>query len=136
MVGLLAVEFFLTKENELLINEIAPRPHNSGHHTIECNVTSQFAQHLRAILNLPLGDTKIIQAGAMINLLGEKGFEGSSVYHGLIESIEISGVYPHIYGKEITKPFRKMGHVTITGEDITDVKSKAKKIKNIIRVIA
>lgn len=136
MVGLLAVEFFLTKENDLLINEIAPRPHNSGHHTIECNITSQFAQHLRAIVNLPLGDTKIIQAGAMINLLGDKGFKGSAIYHGLNQSLAISGVHPHIYGKETTKPFRKMGHVTITGNDIEDVKTKAKEVKNLIRVIA
>jgi 5-(carboxyamino)imidazole ribonucleotide synthase len=136
MVGLLAVEFFLTKDNELLINEIAPRPHNSGHHTIECNVTSQFAQHLRAILNLPLGDTKIIQAGAMINLLGEKDFVGATIYDGLSACLAISGVHPHIYGKETTKPFRKMGHVTITGEDINQIKVKAKEVKNLIRVIA
>jgi 5-(carboxyamino)imidazole ribonucleotide synthase len=136
MVGLLAVEFFLTESGDLLINEIAPRPHNSGHHTIECNSTSQFAQHLRAILNLPLGDTKILQTGAMINLLGEKGYEGVAVYQGLEECLKISGVYPHIYGKETTKPFRKMGHVTITGNDLSSVKQKAKEVQKLIRVIA
>ena len=136
MVGLLAVEFFLTESGDLLINEIAPRPHNSGHHTIECNSTSQFAQHLRAILNLPLGDTKILQTGAMINLLGEKGFEGVAVYQGLEECLKISGVYPHIYGKETTKPFRKMGHVTITGKDLSSVKQKAREVQKLIRVIS
>lgn len=136
MVGLLAVELFLDKEGNLLVNEIAPRPHNSGHHTIECNVTSQFAQHLRAILNLPLGSTEILQAGAMINLLGEKGFEGKVVYDGLNQALEIEGVYPHIYGKETTKPFRKMGHVTITSSDIEKVRAKAKKVQGLIKVIS
>jgi 5-(carboxyamino)imidazole ribonucleotide synthase len=134
MFGLLAVEFFLTESDELLINEIAPRPHNSGHHTIECNVTSQFSQHLRAILNLPLGDTSLLSAGAMINLLGEKGYEGKVVYHGLENVLAISGVYPHIYGKEITKPFRKMGHVTITGSNLQVVKQKAVEVKKQILV--
>jgi 5-(carboxyamino)imidazole ribonucleotide synthase len=136
MVGILAVEFFLTKENQLLINEIAPRPHNSGHHTIECNVTSQFAQHLRAILNLTLGDTKILQPGAMINLLGEKGFEGRAIYQGIENCIKMPGIYPHIYGKEITKPYRKMGHITITGDNIVQVKEKAKEVKKHIHVIS
>jgi 5-(carboxyamino)imidazole ribonucleotide synthase len=136
MVGLLAVELFLDSNGNLLVNEIAPRPHNSGHHTIECNVTSQFAQHLRAILNLPLGSTEILQAGAMINLLGEKGFEGKVVYDGLNQALEIEGVYPHIYGKETTKPFRKMGHVTITGSDIEKVRAKAKKVQGLIKVIS
>jgi 5-(carboxyamino)imidazole ribonucleotide synthase len=136
MVGLLAVEFFLDENGNLLVNEIAPRPHNSGHHTIECNVTSQFAQHLRAILNLPLGSTEILQAGAMINLLGEKGFEGKAVYDGLEQVLEIEGVYPHIYGKEITKPFRKMGHVTITDTDLEKVKLKAKKVQGLIKVVS
>lgn len=136
MVGLLAVEFFLTTDGDLLVNEIAPRPHNSGHHTIECNVTSQFAQHIRAILNLPLGATDLIQAGAMINLLGEKEFEGNAVYQGLDEVLAIPGVYPHIYGKEITKPFRKMGHVTITGKDIDSVKKTTELVQKIIKVIS
>jgi 5-(carboxyamino)imidazole ribonucleotide synthase len=135
MVGILAVELFLTESGDLLINEIAPRPHNSGHHTIECNATSQFAQHLRAILNLPLGDSKLIQVGAMINLLGEKGFDGPAVYKGLEECLMFNGIYPHIYGKEITKPFRKMGHITITGKDLVTVKETAKQIKQLIRVI-
>jgi 5-(carboxyamino)imidazole ribonucleotide synthase len=136
MIGILAVEMFLTKEGDLLVNEIAPRPHNSGHHTIECNVTSQFEQHLRAILNLPLGSTRIIQAGAMINLLGEKGFEGPVFYDGLDKILAIPGVHPHIYGKTTTKPFRKMGHVTIAGDTVEDVLEKAKSVQQIIRVIS
>jgi len=135
MVGILAVELFLTAEGELLVNEIAPRPHNSGHHTIECNVTSQFEQHLRAVLNLPLGSTEIIQAGAMINLLGEKGFEGPVYYEGLEKFMSIPGVHPHIYGKATTKPYRKMGHVTIAGKSLDEVKQLAQKVKSGIKVI-
>jgi 5-(carboxyamino)imidazole ribonucleotide synthase len=136
MVGLLAVELFLTKSNELLVNEIAPRPHNSGHHTIECCTTSQFSQHLRAILNLPLGDTSLIQAGAMINLVGEIEFNGPVIYDGLENLLSIPGVFPHLYGKEISKPFRKMGHITITGKNIDELKAKRDKIKGLIRVIS
>ena len=136
MVGLLAVELFLTENDELLVNEIAPRPHNSGHHTIECCLTSQFAQHLRSILNLPLGSTELTRAGAMINLLGEKGFEGKAIYDGLETALAMEGVYPHIYGKETTKPFRKMGHITITGKDVDEVKEKAKRVQSIVKVKA
>jgi 5-(carboxyamino)imidazole ribonucleotide synthase len=136
MVGLLAVEFFLTEEDTLLINEIAPRPHNSGHHTIECCIVSQFEQHLRAILNLPLGDATQIRAGAMLNLVGEKGFNGPVRYDGLDEIIKITGVYPHLYGKQITKPFRKMGHITITGNSMEEVREKLNRITNQIRVIS
>jgi 5-(carboxyamino)imidazole ribonucleotide synthase len=136
MVGILAVELFLTKDDSLLVNEIAPRPHNSGHHTIECNVTSQFEQHMRSVLNLPLGSTDILQAGAMINLLGEKGYEGDVIYEGLEKFIGKPGVHPHIYGKAQTKSFRKMGHVTIAGKDLNQVKSLALEVKNGIRVLA
>jgi 5-(carboxyamino)imidazole ribonucleotide synthase len=136
MVGILAVELFLTKDGSLLVNEIAPRPHNSGHHTIECNVTSQFEQHMRSVLNLPLGSTEILQAGAMINLLGEKGFEGDVYYEGLEKFIGKPGVHPHIYGKAQTKSFRKMGHVTIAGKDLEKVKTLAIEVKNGIRVLA
>ncbi len=136
IVGLLAVELFLTKDNKLLVNEIAPRPHNSGHHTIEANVTSQFEQHLRAILNLPLGDTSIVKSGVMINLLGDFGHEGTAVYLGLEDVLKFSGVYVHLYGKEKTKPFRKMGHVTIVDDDLIKAKQKAKIVKNTLKVIA
>jgi 5-(carboxyamino)imidazole ribonucleotide synthase len=135
MIGILAVEFFLTNDGDLLVNEIAPRPHNSGHHTIECNITSQFEQHYRAILNLPLGSTAIIQPGAMINLLGEPGFSGPAKYEGMIESLRIPGVHPHLYGKSTTKPFRKMGHVTVTGNDINEVFEKTKMIQKLIKVV-
>jgi 5-(carboxyamino)imidazole ribonucleotide synthase len=134
MVGILAVELFLTTDGQLLVNEIAPRPHNSGHHTIECNMTSQFEQHLRSILGLPLGSTEIIRAGAMINLLGAEGFEGPAVYEGLEKAIALPGVHPHLYGKSTTKPFRKMGHVTITGVKIDDVKVTARAVSQIIVV--
>jgi 5-(carboxyamino)imidazole ribonucleotide synthase len=136
MVGILAVEMFLTADEILLVNEIAPRPHNSGHHTIECNITSQFEQHLRTVLNLPLGETTILQAGAMINLLGEIGFEGPVFYKGLEECLSLSGVHPHIYGKQFTKPFRKMGHITIAGTDLETVKKTALAVKNKIKVIS
>jgi 5-(carboxyamino)imidazole ribonucleotide synthase len=136
MVGLLAVEFFLIDEGELLVNEIAPRPHNSGHHTIECCHTSQFEQHLRAILNLPLGDTSLIVPGAMLNVVGEKGFEGPAVYVGLEEVLKVPGVYVHLYGKTYTKPFRKMGHVTLLGKDLVDIKSKVDVVKRHLRCIS
>ncbi|MEJ6589880.1 MAG: 5-(carboxyamino)imidazole ribonucleotide synthase [Crocinitomicaceae bacterium] len=136
MIGLLAVEFFLCKDGGLLVNEAAPRPHNSGHHTIECCGTSQYAQHLRSILNLPLGETKLIQPGAMINLLGEKGFTGPVIYDGLDRILELPGVHPHLYGKSETKPFRKMGHITITGEDLIQVKAIADLVKVEIKIKA
>lgn len=130
MVGILAVEFFLTKEGDLLVNEIAPRPHNSGHHTIECNITSQFEQHLRSILNLPLGSTDLVQPGAMINILGEQNAFGTAFYEGFENLLEESGVHIHIYGKETVKEFRKMGHFTITGSHLSEVKQKALRLKD------
>jgi 5-(carboxyamino)imidazole ribonucleotide synthase len=136
MIGILAVEFFLTNDGNLLVNEIAPRPHNSGHHTIECNVTSQFEQHCRAILNLPLGSTAIIQPGAMINLLGESGFSGPAKYEGMLEILRIPGVHPHLYGKSTTKPFRKMGHITLTGKDLKEVFEKTNTVQKLVRVIS
>ncbi len=135
MVGLLAVELFLSKEGELMVNEVAPRPHNSGHHTIEACVSSQFDQLLRSILNWPLGDTKLQTPAAMINLLGEKGHTGKVVYKGMDEAISTSGVYPHVYGKALTKPFRKMGHVTVIGDTREDALAKAEKVKETIKVI-
>lgn len=136
MVGLLAVELFLTADGALLVNEIAPRPHNSGHHTIEIARCSQFEQHLRAILNLPLGDTQLHSAGAMLNLVGEKGYEGPVYYEGLEEILKLSGVHPHLYGKAHTKPFRKMGHVTISAGHLEEVRAKAKIVKETIKVLS
>ena len=134
--GLLAVELFLTPEGEVLINEVAPRPHNSGHHTIESTSSSQYEQHLRGILNLPLGDIKTHSAAVMINLLGEDGHTGEAQYPGFEDCIAISNVYPHLYGKETTKPFRKMGHITITDDNREVAKEKAAKVKEIIKVTA
>ena len=136
MVGLLAVEMFLSKSGELMINEIAPRAHNSGHHSIEGNYTSQFGQHLRAILNLPLGDTDIRHAAVMVNLLGEEGHTGEAIYQGMEEALKLEGVYPHLYGKSQVKPFRKMGHLTIIDEDVEKAKAKARKVKEMVKVVA
>lgn len=136
MVGLLAVEMFITKTGEVLVNEIAPRPHNSGHQTIEANVTSQYEQHLRAITGLPLGDTDLLSPSAMVNLLGEPEFSGPARYEGLEEVMNVKGVHVHLYGKKQTKPFRKMGHVTIVDQHIENVKQKANFVKQTLKVIA
>jgi 5-(carboxyamino)imidazole ribonucleotide synthase len=136
MIGILAVEFFLLPNGELLVNEIAPRPHNSGHHTIECNYTSQFEQHMRAILNLPLGSTDIILPGVMINLLGESGFEGEAIYEGMEALMGEKGVYIHLYGKKKTKSFRKMGHLTVALPDLEQAKKLARDAKCGLRILA
>jgi len=134
-VGLLAVEMFQTEEDEILINEVAPRPHNSGHYSIEASYTSQFENHLRAILDLPLGNTDSKLAGIMVNLVGEEGYVGNVVYENMREILSWNGVTPHIYGKKQTRPFRKMGHVTIVNQDSTEARRIAEKVKNTIRVI-
>lgn len=136
MVGLLAVEMFVTKEGKVLVNEVAPRPHNSGHQTIEANITSQYEQHLRAILNLPLGNTATVLPSAMVNLLGEEGFSGDAQYQGLEEVLRLAGTHIHLYGKKITKPFRKMGHVTIVDADLESLRKKANFVKQTLKVIA
>ncbi|HSZ72408.1 MAG TPA: ATP-grasp domain-containing protein, partial [Cytophagaceae bacterium] len=136
MVGLLAVELFLTKEGDVLINEVAPRPHNSGHQTIEANDTSQYEQHLRAILGLPLGSTRTLSPSAMVNLLGEDGFSGEVIYDGLEKVLTLEGVHVHFYGKKTTKPFRKMGHVTILDENLETLKEKAKAVKSWLKIKA
>lgn len=134
--GLLAVEMFLCADGQLWVNEVAPRPHNSGHHTIDSAVTSQYQQHLRAICDLPLGDTAQIQPALMLNLLGADGHKGPAHYEGVAECIAISGVHVHLYGKALTSPFRKMGHVTITAETIEDAFKKAKIVKNTLKVLS
>lgn len=136
IVGLLAVEMFLTKDGEILVNELAPRTHNSGHQTIEGNYVSQFAQHLRAIFNLPLGDTRCRTNAVMINLLGEEGYEGLAKYEGVEEILAMEGVYVHLYGKKFTKPFRKMGHVCIINDDRELAISNARKVQEILKVKA
>ena len=136
MVGILAVELFVTKDGEVLVNEIAPRPHNSGHHTIEANFTSQYGQHLRAILGLPLGSTETRCKAAMVNLLGEEGFNGIATYEGLEEILKVGGIYPHLYGKKFTKPSRKMGHVTIIAENQENLIEKIEFVKRNVKVVA
>ena len=136
LVGVLAVEMFLTKQGDVLVNEIAPRPHNSGHQTIRGNFTSQYEQHLRAITNLPLGDPAPRGYSAMLNILGEEGFEGKVVIEGLQEALAEDGVYPFFYGKKMTKPFRKMGHITILGSSREEVLEKAQKVKKLIKIKA
>lgn len=135
-VGLLAVEMFQTINDEIIVNEVAPRPHNSGHHTIEASYTSQFENHLRAILNLPLGNTDSKVAGIMVNLVGEEGFSGDVIYENIETILGWNGVTPHIYGKKQTRPFRKMGHVTIINSDIKVARKIAEDVKNTIRVIS
>ncbi|MHA7943099.1 5-(carboxyamino)imidazole ribonucleotide synthase [Formosa sp. 3Alg 14/1] len=134
-VGLLAVEMFQTEEDDIIINEVAPRPHNSGHQTIEASYTSQFEQHVRAVLDLPLGNTANKLNGIMVNLVGAEGHAGDVVYKNIENIMAMDGVTPHIYGKKQTRPFRKMGHVTIVNEDIAEARKIAENVKNSIQVI-
>ncbi|MEO6348922.1 MAG: 5-(carboxyamino)imidazole ribonucleotide synthase [Aquaticitalea sp.] len=135
-VGLLAVELFQTEDDEILVNEVAPRPHNSGHHTIESSYTSQFEQHLRCVLGLPLGKTDNKVAGVMVNLVGAEGFTGNVVYQNIEQIMQMEGVTPHIYGKKQTRPFRKMGHVTVVNEDLNAARKVAEDVKKLIKVIS
>ncbi|MCD8739641.1 5-(carboxyamino)imidazole ribonucleotide synthase [Mucilaginibacter roseus] len=136
IVGLLAVEMFLDKSGKILVNELAPRPHNSGHQTIEGNTVSQFEQHLRAIFNQPLGDTACLNNAIMINVLGEAGHEGPAVYQGIEKVLKCAGVYVHLYGKALTKPFRKMGHVTIVDADREQAIEKARFVQKTLKVVS
>ncbi|MUP46624.1 5-(carboxyamino)imidazole ribonucleotide synthase [Gramella sp. BOM4] len=135
-VGLLAVEMFQTEDDEIMVNEVAPRPHNSGHYSIEASYTNQFEQHIRAILDLPLGNTDSKVGGIMVNLVGAEGHEGNVVYENIDRIMKMEGVTPHIYGKKITRPFRKMGHVTIVNKDLAKAREIAEKVKNSIKVVS
>lgn len=135
-VGLLAVELFQTKEGEILVNEVAPRPHNSGHYSIEASYTNQFEQHIRAILGLPLGKTDSKVAAVMVNLVGAEGHTGDVVYENIDSILEMDGVTPHVYGKKQTRPFRKMGHVTIVDENMAKARKVAQQVKETIKVIS
>ncbi|MEJ6623170.1 MAG: 5-(carboxyamino)imidazole ribonucleotide synthase [Flavobacteriaceae bacterium] len=135
-VGLLAVEMFLTKEGDILVNEVAPRPHNSGHYSIEASLTNQYEQHLRAILDLPLGDTSSKVAAVMVNLVGTEGHSGSVIYKNMEHILALEGVTPHLYGKKETRPFRKMGHVTIVNQSMEKARALAEEVKNSIAVIS
>jgi 5-(carboxyamino)imidazole ribonucleotide synthase len=134
IVGLLAVEMFLTKDGEILINEVAPRPHNSGHHTLKANAVSQFEQHLRAILGLPLGDTSALSLSAMVNILGAEGHSGPAIYEGMEKVLAVPGVHPFLYGKAMTKPFRKMGHVSILDSDFDKLEEKVNFVQTNLTV--
>ena len=134
-IGLLAIEFLMDKDGNIIVNEVAPRPHNSGHYSIEASYTNQFEQHLRAILNLPLGNTASKLAGIMVNLVGEEYYFGDVVYQNMEKILTWDGVTPHLYGKKQTRSFRKMGHVTIVNKDVKKARELAKKVKNTIRVI-
>tara|TARA_R110002050_G_scaffold290260_2_gene443818 strand:+ start:2969 stop:4114 length:1146 start_codon:yes stop_codon:yes gene_type:complete len=136
IVGLLAVEMFVTKTNEVLVNEIAPRTHNSGHQSIEGNVFSQFEQHLRSVLNLPLGETRMTEPSVMVNLLGEKGYDGEAIYQGMEDVLALPGVHVHLYGKKFTRSFRKMGHVTVTAKTLKEAHEIAVEVKSKLKVIA
>ncbi|SHI42178.1 5-(carboxyamino)imidazole ribonucleotide synthase [Mesonia phycicola] len=135
-VGLLAVEMFQTEEDEILVNEVAPRPHNSGHYSIEASFTNQFEQHLRAILDLPLGETESKVGGVMVNLVGDENHEGQVHYQNIEKIMQMPGVTPHIYGKKQTRPFRKMGHVTIVNKDLSEARKIAEEVKKEIKVIS
>jgi 5-(carboxyamino)imidazole ribonucleotide synthase len=135
-VGILAVELFLTNNDEILINEVAPRPHNSGHQTIEASYTSQFEQHIRAILGMPLGSTENKLSSVMVNLVGAENYRGEVVYENIDKIMKMNGVTPHIYGKKETRPFRKMGHVTVVHSNIEDARTIAEKVKKSIKVIS
>ena len=135
-VGLLAVEMFQTEDDEILVNEVAPRPHNSGHYSIEASYTSQFEQHLRCILGLALGNTESKVAGVMVNLVGAEDHTGPVLYKNIEAIMAMDGVTPHIYGKKQTRPFRKMGHVTIVNKDIAKARATAEQVKRTIEVIS
>ena len=136
LTGLLAVEMFQTKDDQILVNEVAPRPHNSGHYSIEASYTNQFEQHIRCILNLPLGGTESKVAGIMVNLVGAEGHTGDVVYENMEDILKLEGVTPHIYGKKQTRPFRKMGHVTIVNQNIDQARKTAQQVKETIKVIS
>ena len=135
-IGLIAVELFCTHNDNVLVNEIAPRVHNSGHLTIESCVTSQFEQHIRAIYDLSLGSVNQILPGVMVNLVGENNLNGEAFYHNIDKAFDLDGVFPHLYGKKITKPNRKMGHITIIDEKLEKAISKARVLKNKIKIIS
>ena len=136
MVGLLAVEFFVLKDGSVIVNEMAPRTHNSGHHTIECNYTSQFEQHYRSVMNFPLGSTEIVQPGVMINLLGDKNHTGTPVYKGINDVMKQEGVYVHLYGKTETKPFRKMGHITVVNPELDKAIKNAREVAKEVKIVS
>ena len=134
--GLFAIELFVDNNDEVLVNETAPRVHNSGHHTIEANYCSQFDMLWRIILGYPLGNTAAILPSAIVNILGAENQSGEAVYEGLDEVLKTDNAFVHLYGKRETKPGRKMGHVTILSKDRADLKHKANKIKHTLKIVS
>lgn len=134
--GIFAVELFVNEKDEVLINEVAPRVHNSGHHSIEANYSSQFDMLWRIILNYPLGNTKCILPSAIVNIIGAEGYTGNAIYEGLDDVLKMTNVFVHLYGKKKTKPGRKMGHVTIISNDRHELVHKANKIKHTLKVVS
>ncbi|MCL0038571.1 5-(carboxyamino)imidazole ribonucleotide synthase, partial [Thermodesulfovibrionales bacterium] len=135
-VGIFGIEMFLTRDKRVLVSEIAPRPHNSGHYTIEACLTCQFEQHIRAITGLPLGSTRLLCPAVMVNLLGEEGHHGHPAIEGLAKALSVEGLSFYFYGKKTTLPFKKMGHITILDENLGRVIEKAKEVKDFLRVKA
>lgn len=135
-VGIFCVEMFLTDDEQILVNEVAPRPHNSGHFTIEACVTSQFEQHIRAIAGLPLGDTSLINPAVMVNLLGDEGYQGPAVLTGVIKALSLPGLHLHFYGKKKTAPLRKMGHFTVVNTNIDRAMEIAQKAEKFLKIIS
>lgn len=129
-IGMFCVELFITQDNDVLINEIAPRPHNSGHYTIEGCVTSQFENHIRAIVGLPLGDTSLLRPTVMVNLLGAEGSDGKAKVYGLYDALSVKGAFVHIYGKSVVKSKRKMGHITVSADTLDQALSRAEDAYN------
>ena len=134
--GIFAVELFVDFDDNVFVNETAPRVHNSGHHTIEANFSSQFDMLWRVMLGYPLGSTEHILPAAIVNLLGEPGFNGEAVYEGLNDILQIENVFIHIYGKKETKPGRKMGHITILSKEKQELIHQANRIKQTVKVIS
>lgn len=135
-VGIFCVEMFVTKNEKVLVNEVAPRPHNSGHYTIEACITSQFEQHIRATCGLPLGDTALRCPSVMTNLLGAEGYDGPAVLEGCAAALSLPGLHLHFYGKHQTKPKRKMGHFTVTASTLEDAISISAQAQQYLRVVA
>ena len=134
--GLFAIELFIDGNDDVWVNETAPRVHNSGHHTIEANYSSQYDMLIRILLDYPLGNTDAILPSAIVNIIGSEGYHGEVHYEGLEEVLKMDNVFVHIYGKKQTKPGRKMGHVTIISKDYQDLTHKANKIKHTLKAVA
>ncbi len=133
-IGMFCVEMFVGRDNQILVNEVAPRPHNSGHYTIEGCVTSQFENHIRAVVGLPLGSTKLLGPTVMVNVLGEEGHSGKAVVKGLDKAMALDGVVIHLYGKSESKPRRKMGHITVVADTLGEALNQSRQAYYLLKV--